>query len=137
MEIRIAAAAALVAVAVVVARILDRRRPDAPSGGAGPVPRQLDRADFDRPDAPWLVVLFSSRTCDSCADVAAKLAPLESDHVAVQEVEWAVQRDLHDRYGIDTVPLTLVADGDGVVQGAFVGKVTATDLWAAVAEARG
>lgn len=127
---------ALVVLAVIVAWVIERRRPDPPTGGAGSIPSHLDRADFTRPDAPWLAVLFSSRTCETCAGVAAKLAALESDSVAVQEVEWSVNRGLHERYAIDSVPLTLVADADGVVQKAFVGTVTATDLWAAVADAR-
>ena len=32
--------------------------------------------------------------------------------------------------------MTLIADAEGVVQRAFVGAFTATDLWAAVAEVR-
>jgi hypothetical protein len=34
------------------------------------------------------------------------------------------------------VPLTLLAGADGVVRASFVGEPTATDLWAALAEAR-
>jgi hypothetical protein len=34
------------------------------------------------------------------------------------------------------VPTALVVDAEGVVAASFVGPVTATDLWAAVAEAR-
>ena len=37
---------------------------------------------------------------------------------------------------IEAVPTTLVVDGDGVVAAGFIGPITATDLWAAVAEAR-
>ena len=43
---------------------------------------------------------------------------------------------LHRRYEIAGIPTTVVIDGDGVVRAAFVGAFTATDLWAAVAEAR-
>jgi len=136
MEARVVVALALIVVAVVAAWLIERRRVDPPPQGGGPVPRQLDRNDFVRPDAPWLVVLFSSSTCDSCAAVAGKLPPLECDAVAVEEVEWSARRDLHDRYGVESVPLTLVADHEGVVGAAFLGNVTATDLWAAVAELR-
>ena len=66
----------------------------------------------------------------------AKLAVLESADVATCEVEYHSQPDLHDRYEIAGIPTTVVADGDGVVRAAFVGAFTATDLWAAVAEAR-
>jgi hypothetical protein len=122
--------------AVVAAAFVRRRQPPGPTLVPGGPPRHLDRADFVRPDAPWLVVLFSSRTCDSCVDLAAKLVPLECEEVAVQEVEWSEHRDLHRRYGIDSVPLVSVVNGAGDVRAGFVGRVTATDLWAAVAEAR-
>jgi len=35
------------------------------------------------------------------------------------------------------VPIVVIADLDGVVRKSFVGPMSATDLWAAVAEARG
>jgi protein-disulfide isomerase len=97
---------------------------------------QLDRADFDGPFVPWIVAVFTSATCISCADAVAKTAPLASDAVVVQVVEVATRRDLHDRYGIEAVPTIVVAGLDGVVRASFVGPPTATDLWAAVAEAR-
>jgi thioredoxin-like negative regulator of GroEL len=101
------------------------------------VPTQLDRADFDRPDAPWLVVVFSSTTCLSCADAVEKAEVLASAEVVVQDVEVTANPDLHRRYGIDAVPVTVVADGDGVARASFVGAPSATDLWAAVADLRG
>jgi hypothetical protein len=134
--VRIAIALALVAIAAVVAWRLERRRPAPPPRDAYPVPRQLDRADFPRADAGWLVALFSSTTCDSCSGLPAKLAPLESADVATCEIEYHAQPDLHTRYEISGIPTTVVADADGVVCAAFVGAFTATDLWAAVAEAR-
>jgi hypothetical protein len=100
------------------------------------VPRQLDRADFPRADAPWLVALFSSTTCDSCEGLAGKVAAVASPDVVACNVEFHAQPDLHRRYEISGIPTTVVADADGVVRAAFVGSVTATDLWAAVAEAR-
>ena len=133
---RLLIAAAIVVVAVIVALIARRRRPVAPTQPAGLVPTQLDRHDFVRPDAPWLVAVFTSATCDTCADVVAKAAVLASDEVAVTEVEWQSHRDVHDRYRIDGVPLLVIADREGVVRSSFAGPVTATDLWAAVAAAR-
>ena len=64
-------------------RVARRRRPDAPTQPARSVPTQLDRADFARPDAPWLVAVFTSATCHTCADVVAKAEVLASDDVAV------------------------------------------------------
>lgn len=134
---RVVLAAALVVVAVVVALVLQRRDRDAPTQPASwTVPAQLDRRDFVRPEAPWLVAVFTSATCDTCAGVTEKVALLESDAVAVQAVEAVVDKPLHHRYRIDAVPTLVVADEEGVVRASFVGPVTATDLWATVAELR-
>lgn len=130
-------AVVLALVAVGVAAVLQRRqRPAAPVRTGYAVPAQLDRDDFARPDAPWLVAIFTSATCNTCAGVWERAQPLESPAVAVQQIEHHVDRGLHDRYEIEAVPTTLVAGPDGVVAASFLGAVTATDLWAAVAEAR-
>lgn len=131
--IALAIAAVVAAVAVVARR---RRVPDAPTQRRFSVPEQLDRDDFERRDAPWLVAVFSSATCDVCAQVLAKAEVLECGDVGVVEVEYGADRDLHERYSIDAVPTTVVADAHGVVVASFLGPMTATDLWAAVAEAR-
>lgn len=130
-------AAVLIVVAVALAWWLRRRRTDPPFRTGYAAPAQLDRADFERPDAPWLVVVFSSATCPSCAEAMAKAEVVASGDVAVQEVRYQDRRDLHGRYKIEAAPTTVVADAAGVVQAAFVGSFTATDFWAAVAEARG
>jgi len=133
---RVVVVAVVVVAAIVLALVVERRRPDAPTQGEWPVPRQLDRADFDRSEAPWLVAVFSSATCDSCATVLSKSAVLASADVAVQDVEVGARGDLHQRYGIEAVPTIVVADLEGVVRASFVGPPSATDLWAAVAEVR-
>jgi hypothetical protein len=134
---RLILASALMAVAVVVALVLQRRRPDAPTQPTSwPVPAQVDRHDFARPTAPWLVAVFTSATCDTCSSVEDKVALLDSDAVATQVIEAVADKDLHRRYGIDAVPTLVIADGHGIVQGSFVGPVTAADLWAKVAEVR-
>ncbi len=127
----------LAGVALGVAAIVQRRqRPDAPAGRTYALPVQIDRSDFSRPDAPWLVAVFTSATCDVCAGVWERAQHLESAAVAVTEVEYGTANAVHKRYGIEAVPSTLVVDGTGVVVSSFVGPMTATDLWAAVAEAR-
>lgn len=126
----------LLVVAGGVAFLVERRRPDAPTQRRYAVPQQVDRADFARPEAPWLVVAFTSATCHSCAAAVAKAVVLESPEVAFQEVEVGAEPELHRRYSIDGVPTLVVADGEGVVRASFVGVPTATDLWAAVAEVR-
>ncbi len=133
---RAAIGVAILVVVLLVAFVMRRRRVDAPPRDVYPVPRQLDRVDFPRPEAPWLVALFSSTTCDSCRDLPPKLAALESSAVATCEIEASARRDLHRRYEISALPMTVIADADGVVRRAFVGAFTSTDLWAAVADAR-
>lgn len=134
---RLVVAGGLLVVAIVVALVLQRRRPAAPTQPRWEIPAQLDRADFDGAGAcPWLVVVFTSTTCASCAEVVPKARALASDDVAVVEVPYQQCKDLHDRYHVGVVPLTLVAGPDGVAKASFVGTPTATDLWAAVAEAR-
>jgi hypothetical protein len=123
--------------AVGVAAVISRRQRAAVPARVGySVPAQVDRRDFERPDAPWLVAVFTSSTCDACRGVWERAAPLASAAVAVQAVEHATAGALHGRYAIEAVPTTLVVDDEGVVVASFVGPVTATDLWAAVAEAR-
>jgi hypothetical protein len=136
--VQVAVAVGLVVLAVLVALAIERRRrTDAPTQPASwPVPVQLDRADFARPDAPWLVVVFTSGTCHSCAGVLAKAVQLDSPAVVVEEAEVTARPDLHRRYHIEAVPITVVADRAGVVRASFIGPASATDLWAAVADAR-
>lgn len=133
---RLAIAAVLVVVAVVVSRLLQRRRPAPPTQPRWEPPVQLDRADFDDAAKPWLVVVFTSATCESCRDATEKAKVLASSDVGFQDVSWQDRKDVHDRYSVEVVPTTVMADADGVVRASFVGFVTATDLWAALAEAR-
>lgn len=126
-------AAAAVAVALVIER---RRRPAAPTNVRRTLPGQLDRRDFERPEAPWLVAVFTSATCQTCRGVWEKASLLASDAVAVQDVEVTAAPEVHRKYAVDAVPAVVVADGTGVVRAGFLGPVTATDLWATVAEVR-
>ena len=133
---RLVIAVVLVVAALVVAWLLRRRRPAPPTQPRWPVPGQVDRADFDRPDAPWLVAIFTSATCRSCETALATAAPLASDEVVVQDVPFHLRKDLHRRYSIEAAPTIVVADGDGVVQASFVGPPSSSELWGALAELR-
>ena len=136
---RLLVAAVLVAVVAALALLVQRRRrSDAPSQPRRwPVPAQLDRFDFEGVAAPWLGALFTSATCDSCGRIEKMVRPLASPSVAVTVLPWQDHKALHDRYGIEAVPCFVLADEQGVVRYGFVGRdVTATDFWAAVAEAR-
>jgi hypothetical protein len=134
---RVLLVAVLVAVAVAAAVVIERRRkPPAPTNVSHVLPERLDRADFDRPDAPWLVAVFTSATCSTCAGVWDKARHLAGDAVAVQQLEVGATKAVHDRYRVTAVPAVVVADAGGEVRATFLGPVTATDLWATVAELR-
>lgn len=127
----------LAAVGVLAFALRRRQQAEAPTQPrAWPVPTQLDRRDFARPDAPFLVVVFTSETCGNCERVVSKTRILEAVDVAYEEVPYQSDKARHDRYGVEAVPMVLVADAVGVVQKSFVGDVTAIDLWGAVATVR-
>ncbi|MEY2454698.1 MAG: hypothetical protein QOD92_4272 [Acidimicrobiaceae bacterium] len=138
MAVQALIAVVVVVIAVAVAVVITRRtRVDAPTQPESyEVPPMLDRADFDRPEAPWLVAVFSSVTCLSCQDAWDKARHLDSADVVVQEIEAIERKDLHERYAIDAVPMIVVADDEGVTRASFVGVPSAADLWAALAELR-
>ena len=136
MEVRLGVGIAILLVAVAIAWRLRRQRPQAPPRDAYLVPRQLDRNDFPRPDAEWLVAYFSSATCGGCQGLGPKVHVLECAMVATRECSFETDRVLHERYDISAIPMILIADREGVVLRAFIGATTATDLWAAVAEVR-
>lgn len=128
---------ALAGLAGVVAYALRQKLgTDAPTRPAWVVPSHVDRRDLARPEAPWMVALFSSTTCLACRATWDKVQPLESDDVAVQDIDTIADRALHERYGVDAVPLTVILGPDGTVAKHFLGEPTTADLWAAVADAR-
>ncbi len=124
------------AVLTLIAVALKKRQPEPPTQTASEPPQQLDRNDFVRNSAPWLVAMFVSDTCHSCAGMVPKVEMLASDDVAVEVISYQSDKPRHERYNIDSVPTIVIADSSGVVAKAFVGPVSATDLWAAVAELR-
>ncbi len=135
MTAQIVVAMALVAAALVVAGLVERRRGDPPTQPRDwPVPAQLDPADVDSP-TPITLVLFSSATCATCAQVRAGALAATGPDVGFVEAEHGSRRDLHGRYGIEAVPTLLVVDADGVVRASRLGPLTPDDVRDALAEA--
>lgn len=129
--------AAVATIALGVGYFMQRRKPDVPTTPTThQLPAQLDRADFDRPAAPWLVAVFTSATCSSCAKLWQAAQVLDADDVVVQNIEVGDAAELHERYEITAVPSVVVADAAGVSRASFLGPTTAADLWAKVAELR-
>ncbi len=135
--IQVLLACVIAAVIIAVARWQQNQRgSDAPTQPSWQFPAQLDPTDFASSRGQWLVVVFTSSTCSTCDDVAAKAEVLASSAVSVNTVDYLNRADLHRRYEIDAVPTAVIADENGVVKRGFIGPVTATDLWAGLAEVR-
>ncbi len=135
-QIIIVVAVALVALAV--GAYTKRQAPDVPSTPTQhTTPSQVDRADFTSPEVPWLVAVFTSATCETCAKVWTSTQLLKSADVAVQNVEVKADAELHERYNITAVPSVVIVDQQGVAQASFLGPPTSSELWAKLAEVQG
>ena len=133
---RLLVLAVVCAVAGVLAVLLQRWRPGGPVATGWSVPGHLDRADFAKPDVPWLVAVFSSTDCAACASMVSEAHSLASDLVVVQEVPAESAGDLHARYRVDVVPMLVVADEDGLVRAHHLGPSAPGELQAVLEGAR-
>lgn len=134
--IRAVIVAVVLVIAVVLNRVLSKRTVQAPTQADPSMPTQVDRTDFLEPDKEWLVLAFTSSTCNTCADIERKAEVLKSKSVAVEICEYTAHRELHKKYAIDAVPTLLIADDQGIVRKGFLGPASATDIWAALARVR-
>ena len=133
---RLLVLAVVAALAGLLARLLQRWRPGGPVATGWSVPGHLDRADFARPDVPWLVAVFSSTDCQTCGPMVAEAHTLAAAQVVVQEVPVESASELHDRYQVDVVPMLVVADGDGLVRAHHLGPSAPGELRAVLEKAR-
>lgn len=100
-----------------------QQRRGAPTAARGEPPTSLDRSDFRAPHAPWLIAVFTSATCSSCAAVLTELSSHENGEIVVVDVEIGVDPELHKKYAIDSVPTAVIADVTGDAKLAFVGPL--------------
>jgi len=124
---RLLVTAVVVCAAALVALLVRQRRPVGGPTQTGQTPDALDRSSFIAPDSPWLLAVFSSATCMACADVLRMAQGFESANVAVQDIDFQSEPDVHKRYSIDSVPTTVIADRSGVVRGAWIGPLSIDD----------
>ena len=85
------------------------------------IPGHLSREDFNFLNEPWLVVIFSSESCETCKPVVTEGMKLTSLGVAIQEVTAETNKGLHEKYDIDAVPMLLLVDKFGVVRSSHLG----------------
>jgi thioredoxin-related protein len=123
MTVTIVIMAVVAAVAAAAAWWQSRARRPVPTATRGEPPAQLDRNDFRAPEAPWLIAVFTSETCSSCAAVWNDVAGHESQDVVTENVEVQRSPELHRRYHIESVPTAVVVDRDGLTRAAFVGPL--------------
>ena len=133
---RLLVLAVVAALAGLLAVLLQRWRPGGPVATGWSVPGHLDRSDFAKPDVPWLVAVFSSTDCATCASMVAEAHTLAAAQVVVQEVPAESASELHDRYQVDVVPMLVVADGDGLVRAHHLGPSAPGELRAVLEGAR-
>jgi thioredoxin-like negative regulator of GroEL len=131
---RLVIAAVLIAVAIAVATLVQRRR----GASAAAVPRSelppvVDLVAAGISQGPALVV-FTEETCRTCQAALAVVRGPAGAALPVAEVAFGVERELHRQHGIDTVPTTVVADVDGRVIDGWVGSVDLSGLAAALAQ---
>ena len=133
---RLLVLAVVAALAGLLAVLLQRWRPSSPMVTGWSVPGHLDRAAFAKPDVPWLVAVFSSTDCPTCASMVAEAHSLAAALVVVQAVPAESAGDLHDRYQVDVVPMLVGADGDGLVRAHHLGPAAPGELRAVLEGAR-
>jgi len=124
-----------VAIAGILSMILSRRRAAAPPTNTLHVPEQLELDDFPEARGDWLVVVFSSAKCEICAGIVAELERIARPGLFTREIEVERDHALHDRYRIDAVPTTVIADPDGRVRKSFLGPVDRERMENSLAEA--
>ena len=109
------------AFAISVAYIANNRRTDSPSVPKSSLPIQVDRNDFEMPVMKWLLVFFSSESCSSCIQVRETLSDIPLNSIHIQEVSFPQEKNLHNRYAINSVPIVLIANLEGVVTWSYAG----------------
>lgn len=134
MERYLIALGVLAAALVIAGFLRGRRKPAVAPSRDWHLPSHIEPSDVGAGAGRWAVVLFSSTTCETCRSVRDAAAPLESDTVAVVDVPYQSRRDLHDRYGIEAVPATVVMAPDGDVRAAWIGVIEPGHFWSVVSE---
>jgi|TARA_B110000444_G_scaffold117953_1_gene110980 thioredoxin-related protein len=131
--VRLLIALSLILLSVSIAVIVERRKVENPfSVKRNQLPTLVRPQDFGlEPEAA--IIIFTESTCSSCSAVLALLRGPAGANVVVAEVEYGENSELHRRYGIDTVPTTVLVEGDGNVVEGWTGKIEVGELARALA----
>ncbi|MDG1196986.1 MAG: thioredoxin family protein [Actinomycetota bacterium] len=131
--VRLLIAFTLILISISIAVIVERRKVENPfSVKRNQLPTLVPPQDFGlEPEAA--IIVFTESTCRSCSAVLALLRGPAGANVTVTEVEYGENLDLHRKYGIDTVPTTVLVEGDGNVVEGWIGKIEVGELARALA----
>ena len=131
--VRLLIAFTLILISVSIAVIVERRKVENPfSVKRNQLPTLVPPQDFGlEPEAA--IIVFTESTCRSCSAVLALLRGPAAANVTVAEVEYGENLDLHRKYGIDTVPTTVLVERDGNVVEGWIGKIEVGELARALA----
>ena len=131
--VRLLIAFTLILISVSIAVIVERRKVENPfSVKRNQLPTLVPPQDFGlEPEAA--IIVFTESTCRSCSAVLALLRGPAGANVTVAEVEYGENLDLHRKYGIDTVPTTVLVERDGNVVEGLIGKIEVGELARALA----
>ncbi len=124
-----------VAVAAAISRLFGATHPADSASTDRYIPEHLDPARFALASGKWLIVVFSSATCETCRTVVDDIAAMAKADLLTIAVQFEQDPNLHRHYRIDAVPTTLIADPTGTVRKSFLGPVGRKALEIALAEA--
>ncbi len=99
--------------------------------------QQVRAASVFEPTGKPTVLYFRSDTCVPCATQARFLEQVRrqfGDRVDIQKIDADVDRERADRFGVFTLPTTLVIDGAGKVRHANYGLAEPAKLAAQLQE---
>ncbi len=100
------------------------------------IPDVVSASDFGIPEGQWMLLVFSSEKCATCAVVVEAVSRIDMPGLAVEVIGIERMPELHADYRIDAVPTTIVADPTGSVRKSFLGPVDLPMIRLAVSAAR-
>lgn len=118
---------AVVAVIALVTTVVSRRfappaRQFVPPPSTFGVPAQMSLEDISPQFRPWVLVLFTSQTCEGCLRARSLAQTIRSEGLEIKFIDSSEQPGLFEKYSIEGVPLFVLCDESGLVCGHMFGS---------------